>query len=769
MEKVQVPIAGMHCASCANIIQRTLKKSVGVTSAEVNFGTETAQLVFDSKTTSLNELSKKIEPFGYGLILEKKENQHAHKMADGTIMSGMDHSEHLGLNQTEEVKLKELQSYRAKLYFSLPVAGLVFFVMLWEALSQAVKSVPMLPITADSYAKGLLVFATIILFWIGRPFLKGVWNFMRFGAANMDTLVGVGTLTAYIYSTFVVLLPTIAKSLNFPNTVYFDVTIVVVSFITLGKFLEIKSKLKTGQALKKLMGLQAKTALVKLATGEKEVPINLVKIGDLIIVKPGAKLPVDGVIVEGKSSIDEAMVTGEAMPATKTVGDEVVGGTINKQGSFVFKATKVGNETLLSHIIKMVAEAQGSKAPIQKLADKISSVFVPVVLGIAVLSLLLWLLVGHNVSLGILCFVSVLVIACPCALGLATPTAIIVGVGKGAEQGILVKNAESLEKLKSINVLVVDKTGTLTEGKPTVVDILSATEIQNPNFQFQMLQIAGSLENKSEHPLAEAIVKKATDQKIELSPVEEFENLEGRGVAGKIGNQKYFVGSPRLAEDLELKFNREVLTKFTSQGKTPVLIMNEKQVLGILIIADTIKTNAPATVKQLHSLGIKVIMLTGDDRATAEFIAREIGIDQVFARALPQDKAKKIKDLQAEGFMVAMAGDGINDAPALAQSNVGIAMSTGTDVAMETADITLLYGDISKLLSAIKLSKKTLSAIKQNLFWAFAYNIIGIPLAAGLFYPIFGWLLNPMFAGAAMALSSVSVVVNSLRLKRVKV
>ncbi|MFA5991508.1 MAG: heavy metal translocating P-type ATPase [Candidatus Doudnabacteria bacterium] len=762
MEKIKIPITGMHCASCANIISRTLKKSVGVASAEVNYGTETAEVEFDSKATNLNELAKKIEPLGYNFILENPSADHV--MSDGATMSGMDHSAHLGLNQTKEAKLKELQDYKLKLYFSLPVAGLVFLAMLWEITTEVFKNLPMLPLTADIYSKVLLVFATIILFWIGQPFLKGVWNFLRFGAANMDTLVGVGTLTAYIYSTFVVLFPNLASNIGLPNTVYFDVTIVVVAFITLGKFLEIRSKLKTGQALEKLMGLQAKTALIKTGNKETEVPVDQVKIGDLIVVKPGAKLPVDGVIVEGKSSIDEAMVTGEAMPATKIVGDEVIGGTINKQGSFIFRATKVGNETLLAHIIKMVAEAQGSKAPIQKLADKISAVFVPVVLGLAVLSLLLWLLVGHSVSLGLLSFVSVLVIACPCALGLATPTAIIVGVGKGAQSGILIKNAEAMEKLKSVNVLVVDKTGTLTEGRPAVIDIKSIS-----NFQFSILQIAGSLENKSEHPLAEAVVNKAKDKNIELLEVVDFENMEGRGVAGIINGEKYFVGSPKLAEDLKLKFEEKVLVQFTSQGKTPVLVMTENQVLGIIIISDTIKANAPETVKQLHSLGIKVIMLTGDDKSTAEFIAKQIGIDEVFARALPQDKALKVKELQSMGFVVAMAGDGINDAPALAQANVGVAMSTGTDVAMESADITLLKGDISKLLSAIKLSQKTLSTIKQNLFWAFAYNVIGIPLAAGLFYPFFGLLLNPMFAGLAMALSSVSVVVNSLRLKRVKI
>jgi Cu2+-exporting ATPase/Cu+-exporting ATPase len=770
MKKVKIPIAGMHCASCANVIQRTLKKTVGVAGAEVNYGTETAELEYDPKQASLQDLSEKIEPLGYKFLLEQEPlHPSSHVMPDGSVMSGMDHSQHLGLNQSKEEKLKELTAYKNKLFFALPLAGLVFLVMLWDIMVQFFSVLPMLPIPQEIFNKFLFLIATLVLFWIGRPFLKGLWNFIRYGAANMDTLVGLGTLSAYAYSTAVVLFPNLVKTLNLPGEVYFDVTIVVVSFITLGKYLEIRSKLKTGQALEKLMNLQAKTAIIKLPGGEKEIPVDQVKIGDLVIVKPGAKLPVDGVIIEGKSSIEEAMVTGEAMPATKQTGDEVIGGTLNKQGSFVFRATKVGSETLLAHIIKMVGEAQGSKAPIQKLADKISAIFVPVVLGIALVSLLLWLLVGHNVSLGILSFVSILVIACPCALGLATPTAIIVGVGKGAQNGILVKNAEAMEKLRGINVLVVDKTGTLTEGKPTVIDIKPMTEFQISNFKFPILQIAASLENKSEHPLAEAIVKKAKDENIALVEASEFENLEGRGVSGKIGGKKYFVGSPKLAADLKLSFNLNQLTESTSQGKTRVLLMSEQEVVAVILIADKIKDSAVGTVKQLRKQKIKVIMLTGDTKQTAEYVAKQIGIDEVLAGALPQGKALKIKDLQSQGLVVAMAGDGINDAPALAQSNIGIAMATGTDIAMESADITLLKGDITKILGAIHLSQKTLTTIKQNLFWAFAYNVIGIPLAAGLFYPIFGWHLSPMFAGLAMALSSVSVVVNSLRLKRVKI
>lgn len=761
MEKATISVSGMHCASCANIIERVFKKTPGVSNVEVNFGTEKVQIEYSPKEISLEELSKKINPLGYKLLLGIEEK---HIMPGGTVMSGMDHSAHLGINQSKEEKLKELKNYETKLWFTLPLSGAVFLLMLWEIIAESFGGFPKLMLNSEVYSKILLVFSVPVLFWVGQPYLKGLWNFIRRGAANMDTLVGLGTITAFIYSTIMVLFPQIATGFNLPETVYFDVTIVVIGFITLGKYLEIRSKLKTGQALEKLINLQAKSAIIKTADGEREVGIEQVKIGDMVVVKPGGKIPLDGVVVEGVSSVDESMVTGEPMPVKKQTGDEIVGGTINKQGSFVFKVTKEPDETLLAHIIKMVEAAQGSKAPIQNLADKISAVFVPVVLGIAVLSLLLWILVGHSVSLGLLCFVSVLVIACPCALGLATPTAIIVGVGKGAGQGILVKNAESLEKLKSVNVLMVDKTGTLTEGKPSVVEIVENQE-SGINSQ-ELLQIAASLEKKSEHPLAEAVVKKAEEQKTEILPVENFENLEGRGVCGIINGKKYFVGSLRLAKDFKLQTDENVLNNFSGQGKTPVLVMNEKFVLGILVIADPVKEAAKDVVKSLHKMNIKVVMLTGDSKKTAEYLAEILGIDEVLAEALPQEKAKKIISLQKEGFIVAMAGDGINDAPALAQANVGVAMATGTDVAIETADITLLYGDISKLLSAIRLSQKTLSTIKQNLFWAFAYNIVGIPLAAGLLYPIFGWLLNPMFAGAAMALSSVSVVGNSLLLKQ---
>ena len=556
------------------------------------------------------------------------------------------------------------------------------------------------------------------------------------------------------------------------DATYYDVTIIVITFIALGKYLEARSKLKTGDAIEKLLNLQAKTALVIRVGKETEIPVDQVVHGDFIIVKPGTKIPVYGVIIEGKSFIDESMVTGEPIPAQKKVGDSVVAATINTSGSFTFKATKVGAETFLAHIIKMVEEAQGSKAPIQALADKISSIFVPIVLIIAFSTLGIWLLFSFGplsfsqaLSFGLISFVGILVIACPCALGLATPTAIIVGVGKGAREGILIKDAATLEKLHKVDTVIVDKTGTITIGKPTLVDIQNFSDLKNDEF----ISILASLEKKSEHPIAHAIVNYAEGKNIKFLEVQNFESIKGKGLKGLIGGVEYFVGNAKLIQDLGLVFDKQKLEQYTIQGKTPVILAEKNKVLGFVMVADEIKTESKKAVADLHKLGIKMIMLTGDDEKAAKYMASLVGIDEVVAHVMPQDKLEKIKELQAQGRVVAMAGDGVNDAPALAQADVGIAMGTGTDVAIESAGITLLGGDISKLVKAIKLSKMTMRGIKQNLFWAFIYNIIGIPLASGIFYPIFGWLLSPVFAGFAMAFSSVSVVLNSLRIRNIKI
>ncbi|MCF7864935.1 MAG: heavy metal translocating P-type ATPase [Candidatus Pacebacteria bacterium] len=756
-------VKGMHCASCSSVIEKTFKKVEGVHSAEVNYGTEKAKVSFDPSKISPHDLSKHIEPLGYSLDVPETANEMG--------MSESEHAAHLGLNQSKKEKLNEVADMRTKVLSAIPLAVFAAFVMGWDILAEY-SIVPAMSYTLKEFFHHLLpIFATYILFVVGKPYLLGFYRFLRYGKANMDTLIGIGTVAAFLYSFAVSAFEDVLKPFINVEYQYYDVTIVVITFIALGKYLEAKSKIKTGDAIEKLLNLQAKTALVVRDGKEIEISINDVKHGDFIIVKPGAKIPVDGVITEGASFVDESMVTGEPMPAQKKIGDNVVSGTINTSGSFTFKATKVGSETLLAQIIKMVEDAQGSKAPIQALADKISAVFVPIVLVIAFLSLGAWLIIGSQylgfsqaLSFGLVSFVGILVIACPCALGLATPTAIIVGVGKGAKEGILIKDAATLEKLHKVNTVVVDKTGTITKGKPTLVNIQNLSNLKDE----ELVSILASLEKKSEHPIAHAIVNYAQEKNIALSDASGFEGIQGKGLKGTIKDIEYFVGNAKLVSDLKVSFDVGKLNEFTSQGKTPVILATREKVLGFVMVADEIKEESVDAVKNLHALGIKVVMLTGDDEKAAKYIGSLVGIDDVVAHVLPQDKLAKIKELQSQGRIVAMAGDGVNDAPALAQADVGIAMGTGTDVAIESAGITLLGGDISKLVKAIKLSKITMRGIKQNLFWAFIYNVVGIPLAAGAFYPIFGWLLNPIFAGFAMAMSSVSVVSNSLRIKAKK-
>ncbi|MDO8593719.1 MAG: heavy metal translocating P-type ATPase [bacterium] len=770
MEQNTFRIRGMHCASCASIIEKTFKKVEGVLGVEVNYGTEAAKISYDSAKTNPGHLSKKIEPLGYSLVVPTAEEMH---------MSPSEHAAHLGLNQSKAEKLAEIASMRTMVYSAIPLAVFSIFVMFWEISAQFGTLSP-IPSTAENIFRYLLpVMATYVLFVVGKPYLLGFYRFLRHGKANMDTLIGLGTSAAYLYSLVVLIFAEQLKAFLNVDATYFDVTIIVITFITLGKYLEARAKVKTGDAIEKLLNLQAKTALVVRNGAEMEIPVEQVVHGDLIIIKPAGKIPVDGVLVEGSSHVDESMLSGEPMPVKKEIGDQVVAGTINTSGAFTFKATKVGSETMLAHIVEMVAEAQGSRAPIQALADKISAIFVPIVLVLAFISLSIWLTVGAHylgfalaLAYGLTSFIGILVIACPCALGLATPTAIIVGVGKGAKEGILIKDAATLEKLHKVDVIVVDKTGTLTRGKP---ELVSLKNLSGKN-DTEIIAILASLENKSEHPIAHAVVSYAKEKSISLMSVEQFEMLKGKGIAGRVGGVQYHVGSAKLAEELAnaTRFNLENsdlrlnLVAETREGKTPVILTADGKVLAVAMVADAIKPEAVEAVKNLHALGIKVVMLTGDDANTARFIAEQVGIDDVVAEVLPEDKLNKIKELQKEGRTVAMAGDGVNDAPALAQADVGIAMATGTDVAIESAGITLLHGDISKLVKAIRLSKLTMRGIKQNLFWAFFYNIVGIPLASGVFYPFFGWLLSPVVAGAAMALSSVSVVSNSLRLKAKK-
>ena len=746
-------VVGMHCASCASIIKRKLNKVPGVSSADVNYATETAQ-VDSTQELDLATLNSEISPLGYTLKSVDQPKANPPMGMDGHDMSKM--NEPISSDPGKKAaKIAELEVLKTKTQFVMPIAIIIFSLMIWDLLSKQFNLIPGLPFSMMAFNRISFILATPIMFWIGQPFIQGFLRFIKYRAANMDTLVGIGTLVAYTYSAILLLFPEINTLLKAPEGLYFDVTIVVIGFITLGKYLEANSKLKTGEAIEKLLGLQAKTALVIRNGQEVEIPVLEVIVGDIVVVKPGVKIPVDGTITKGDSSVDESMLTGEPLPLDKIVGDKVIGGTINKQGVFQFRATVVGEGTMLSQIIKMVENAQGSHAPIERLTDQISAIFVPIVLVLSVLVFIIWTVLG-NPLLGLLSFVGILVIACPCALGLATPTAIIVGVGKAAEKGILVKNAEALEKLRAVDYIILDKTGTLTKGEPTL------TRISPTN---SSLQIIASLESNSEHPLSKAIVERAQSNKTSLLPVSDFKSLPGQGLRGKIDKVLYYAGNLKLISSLGIKVDNDILESFAEAGATPIILATSKEIIMYLGISDTLKDESIQAIKDLHKLGLKVAMLTGDHHLTAMHIGKQVGIDKVIAEVMPGDKASEVTKLQKEGYKVAMVGDGVNDAPALATADVGIAMGTGTDVAIESAGITLLGGNLERLPQAIKLSRLTFRVIKQNLFWAFAYNIVGIPIAAGILYPIYGIMLNPGIAGAAMAFSSVSVVTNSLRLK----
>ncbi len=738
-------VHGMHCASCEAIITKKIKAFPEVKKAEVNFATEQARVDMASGDVPLERINAELSPLGYRLISED-----------------VTHAAQAEVSHAPEQKQQELEEQKAKVQFVLPIALLMFVLMMWDIAARLFQSVPNLPLPMKLFNLISFVVATIVVFWIGKPFVRAVGSFIRYRVANMDTLIGVGTLTAYLYSSIITLLPNVRSLLRVPEYTYFDVTIVVIGFVLLGKYLEARSKQQTGEAIEALLGLQAKTALVVRGGEEIEIPIDQVRIGDLLRIKPGAKIPVDGEIIEGITSIDESMVTGESVPVDKKIGDRVIGATLNKQGSVLMRAMKVGSETMLAQIIELVQHAQGSKAPIQAIADRISGVFVPIVLAIATLSFFVWVTIGAQFlgfstafSFGLLSFVGVLVIACPCALGLATPTAMIVGVGKGAEYGILIKDAESLEKLSHVSTVVFDKTGTITRGVPEVTDVV----VWEKGWTEQdIVHLAASVEAHSEHPLAQAIVRKAGSRATKH--VTDFRALEGVGVEAIVQGERILVRKPTRANT-----EQGVVATLQAEGKTVVVVCVNEQEVGLIAISDTLKEGAKEVMKRLHALKIKTVMLTGDNQRAGEYIGRSVGIDQVFADVLPDQKAAKIIALQKKGERVAMVGDGINDAPALMQSDVGIAMATGTDVAIESAGITLLGGDIQKIPQALFLARRTMRTVRQNLFWAFIYNLVGIPLASGLLYPFLGLLLNPVFAGLAMAFSSVSVVLNSLRLK----
>lgn len=726
IKSLNLKILGMDSAHCAMVVQQAIKTLSGIEKVDVNYNNAHAKVFYDTSKVNQDEIRKVIGDVGYKSMVEEGKREELE-------------------DKEKKERTKELNILRKK----LTVGAILSLIILFG--------------TYAGWPNFVLFFLTIpVQVWVGSQFYRGLVLLIKYKTADMNTLIAIGTLSAFFYSTAATFFPGFFERGGLPADIYFDTSAIIITLILLGRFLELRAKGQASEAIKKLMGLVAKTARVIRDGKEIDLPIDEVVVGDIVVVRPGEKIPLDGVITSGRSSIDESMITGESMPVTKTVGEQVVGATINQTGSFKFRAEKVGKETVLSQIIKMVEEAQGSKAPIQRLADLTSSYFVPVVLAIAALTFIVWFFFGPDPALtfALVNTVAVLIIACPCALGLATPTAIMVGTGLGAEHGILIKDAEALETAHKLNTVILDKTGTLTIGAPSVTDISKNPKTKLKISNEKILQLAASVELRSEHPLGEAIVQKAKEGNIKLTEPKKFSSATGKGVSAEIDNKKVYVGKKLGKESIK------TANKLESQGKTVVYIYLQDKLVGLIAIADTLKDNSKEAVKAMHKLGLEVVMITGDNERTAKAIARQVGIDRVLAQVLPEDKAKRVKSLQKEGKKVAMVGDGINDAPALAASDVGIAMGTGTDVAMESAGITLMSGDLMGIVHAIGLSKRTLKIIKQNLFWAFFYNTAFIPIAAGVLYPFFGILLNPIFAAGAMAFSSFSVVSNSLRLKR---
>ncbi|MBR9692639.1 copper-translocating P-type ATPase [Candidatus Woesearchaeota archaeon] len=750
--KTELTIGGMHCASCSTLLTKALKKVPGVQEANVNYATERATVEHNSSAT-VADLSAAIEKRGYEVInMEDEPTPQNTPSQSEEPRKKVDPYELRAQREKAEVdRLTKL--FHLSLIFSVPALIIGMFFMT-DGLFYVGWDMP--------GAMGLLfVLATPVQFIVGWQFYKGAWAALKNGTSNMDTLIAMGTTVAYFYSIYIVFYA-MEKTGQ-----YFEAATTIITLILMGKLLELKAKGKTSDAIKKLVGLSPKTATVLRGGKELKIPIDDVKVGDLVIVKPGEKVPVDGVIVEGHSSLDESMITGESIPVGKKKGDDVIGATINKHGSFTFKATKVGANTTLSRIVKLVEEAQGTKAPIQRFADVVSSYFVPTIIGIAILTLLFWSTLGNmGVGFGIITAVSVLVIACPCALGLATPTAIMVGTGLGAKNGILIKGGEALEMAHKLKAIVFDKTGTITNGEPVVTDIIPVGKIS----QKALLTLAASIEQGSEHPLADAIVAKGKQEKLALGKATSFQAVPGHGIQAKLKGITYYFGNDKLMakHKIAVKSIEKQMHTLEREGKTVMLLANGRELLGLIAVADTIKEHSAQAVKQLQKMGIDVYMITGDNERTAQAIAKQAGISKVFASVLPDQKAAYVKKLQKDDAKVAMVGDGINDSPALAQADIGIAMGSGTDVAMETGNVVLMKDDLRDVPKAIRLSRLTMGKIKQNLFWAFIYNTLGVPIAAGLLYPTFGILLSPIIAGAAMALSSVSVVTNSLLLKTKK-
>lgn len=741
MTKKTFDITGMHCASCVRVIEKSLQKVTGVNSAVVNLATNTATVSFNDDVSE-QVMAAAVQKVGYGMASA------ANSPLTTSDTQTHDHMDMVTANLKEHV------------YISLGLVAAAAVIMLLELL------LPMDGAAAKFFDYLLPLLATYALFVIGRPYLAGIWRFVRYQKADMDTLVGIGTAVAYLYSLVVsAFSETLSPYLNTEHT-YYDVTIIVIGLITFGKYLEARAKSHTSDAIKKLVDLQAKTARVIRNGQEMSIPLDQVVIGDLIRVRPGEKIPVDGVVTEGESSVDESMVTGESIPVDKTVGGQVIGATINKSGSFIMKATKIGSETMLAQIIKLVQEAQGSKAPIQRLADAISAYFVPAVLILALATFFGWIILTGNYINGLVSMITVLIIACPCAMGLATPTAIMVGTGKGAEKGILIKDAASLEIAHKVNTVIFDKTGTLTKGHPEVTDIISYSG--SPK---ELLHIAASIEKNSEHSLAEAIVNEGQQRKIKVAPVTKFKSIAGHGIEGVIGGQPVYFGNRKLMARQNIAVDQFLpeIEKLENDGKTVMMLAVKNKLTGLIAVADTLKDSAKDGIDALRQKGIEPVMITGDNPRTAQAIADKVGIARILAEVLPDQKAAEVRQIQQEGRVVAMVGDGINDAPALAAADIGIAIGSGTDIAIESANIILVNQDIRSVAAAVELSQKTMRTIRLNLFWAFGYNIVLIPVAMGLLYPFYQILLSPILAGGAMAFSSVSVVANSLLLRKAKI
>ncbi|MEH2120657.1 heavy metal translocating P-type ATPase [Nostoc sp.] len=757
MDTLTLKLRGMSCAACANNIEKAIRSVPGVIDCNVNFGAEQAAINYDRSLANLEKIQAAIDAAGYSSYSLQEEM----------------------LSEEDDAEIASRQALQRELSLKVVVGGVIsIFLLLGSLPMMTGLNLPLIPgFLQNPWVE--LVLTTPVVFWCGGSFYRNGWKTLKRHTATMDTLIALGTSAAYLYSLFVTVFPKFFIAQGLIPHIYYEVAAIVITLILLGRLLENRARGQTSEAIRKLIGLQARDARVIRDGREIDVPIAEVRINDVILVRPGEKIPVDGEVITGASTVDEAMVTGESLPVKKQPGDEVIGATINGAGAFQFRVTRVGNDTFLAQIVKLVQQAQGSKAPIQRLADQVTGWFVPAVIAIAIATFVIWFNFTGNLTLATMTTVGVLIIACPCALGLATPTSVMVGTGKGAENGILIKGADSLELAHKIQTIVLDKTGTLTQGKPTVTDFVTVNGTANGN-EIKLLQLAATVEHNSEHPLASAVVKYAQSQEVSLIEAKNFQAIAGSGVQAVVSNQLVQIGTQRWLT--ELGINTITLQQYKDAweavGKTVILIAVDGKLQGIMGIADALKPSSAAVVKALQKLGLEVVMLTGDNRKTADAIALQVGIQRIFAEVRPDQKAAIIQSLQGEierfpkskipnlkSKIVAMVGDGINDAPALAQADVGIAIGTGTDVAIAASDITLISGDLQGIVTAIQLSRATINNIRQNLFFAFIYNVIGIPIAAGILFPISGWLLNPIIAGAAMALSSLSVVSNALRLR----